>query len=221
MLKKEPTYITEKEIFPKRLRELVEETNTTQEKLGEALGVRRQTISLYITGQSKPDWTQVAKIATFFNVPSDYLLGLSDNRFNENLDFGRELGLSDYATSRIKWIAANSPKFGWNPLDFLLNHKFISELFSLSWCSRYYQEDKEKGLYEIGINQDLDINQEALEMALEKENRHIRVINSRELVEMKMYKVFNRFNSMLEKFKYGIKLPDIKKVNDDATENNT
>lgn len=102
MTKHEPTYQTEKEIFPRRLRELMEETDTTQEKLGEVLGVRRQTISLYVSGQSKPDWSQIAKIARHFGVMSDYLLGISDNKVPENQDIGKKFGLNDKAIEGLE-----------------------------------------------------------------------------------------------------------------------
>lgn len=106
MLRTQPTYITEKEIFPERLRTLMEETKTTQEDLGQALDVRRQTISLYITGQSKPDWKQVAKIAKFFNVSSDYLLGLSETRTTdiERKAICEYTGLSENAITSLNFI---------------------------------------------------------------------------------------------------------------------
>lgn len=79
-----PTFETENEIFPTRLRELMEIENITQTQLGDAIGVRRQTVSLYTTGQSKPDWEQITKICKFLNCSSDYLLGLSDFRVVED-----------------------------------------------------------------------------------------------------------------------------------------
>ena len=77
--KKVPSCVTEKAIFATRLRELMEKPpKTSQETLAAAIGVTRQAISNYKTGQSSPDWETVAKIARFFKVSSDFLLGLSD-----------------------------------------------------------------------------------------------------------------------------------------------
>ncbi len=76
--KKEPTCITEKYTFPTRLRELMESYGTTQKKLADAIDMRPQTVSLYTTGQSFPDVNTLKKIAEFFNVSADYLLGLTD-----------------------------------------------------------------------------------------------------------------------------------------------
>ena len=76
---RKPSYHTENEPFPARLRSLMETNNVKQESLAAILGVRRQTISLYMSGQSKADWTQIATIAKHFDVSSDWLLGLTDD----------------------------------------------------------------------------------------------------------------------------------------------
>lgn len=76
-----PTHETEKEIFPTRLRDLMSrEPKTSQLTLAEYLGITRQAVSNYMTGQSSPDWKTLAKIATFFQVSADYLLGLSQTQ---------------------------------------------------------------------------------------------------------------------------------------------
>lgn len=73
--KTEPVYITEQGIFPSRLRGLMEEHQTKQKDLAAAIGMRPQTVSLYIQGQSAPDINCLNKIADYFQVTSDYLLG--------------------------------------------------------------------------------------------------------------------------------------------------
>lgn len=65
--------------FPKNLRYLFEEQRRTQLELAQYLGDKsRQAISCYCDGSSSPDWETLAKIAKFFNVSSDYLLGITD-----------------------------------------------------------------------------------------------------------------------------------------------
>lgn len=76
--KKEPTCVTEKYTFPTRLRKLMENRGITQKTLADAINMRPQTVSLYTTGQSSPDVNALKKIAEFFNVSADYLLGLTD-----------------------------------------------------------------------------------------------------------------------------------------------
>ena len=65
--KKEPTNVTEKNIFPTRLRNLMEDQSITQKKLADAIEMRPQTVSLYTTGQSFPDVNTLKKIAEFFS----------------------------------------------------------------------------------------------------------------------------------------------------------
>lgn len=66
---------TEKDLFPTRLRELMDERDTTQAKLAAAIGKRPQTVSLYTTGQSTPDVNCLREIAQYFNVSADWLIG--------------------------------------------------------------------------------------------------------------------------------------------------
>lgn len=73
--KTEPVYITEQGIFPSRLRGLMEERQIKQKDLAAAIGMRPQTVSLYVQGQSAPDINCLNKIADYFQVTSDYLLG--------------------------------------------------------------------------------------------------------------------------------------------------
>ena len=72
------TYETEKKIFPTRLREIMQENHTTQKMLGDAIGVRPQTISLYCTGQSSPDADGLTKICDYYKVSADWILGRID-----------------------------------------------------------------------------------------------------------------------------------------------
>ena len=65
--------------LPDRLRDLFRKTNATQDQLAEKLGVKRQSISYYCDGSSKPDWERLGIIAEFFGVSSDYLIGITDD----------------------------------------------------------------------------------------------------------------------------------------------
>lgn len=73
--KTSPASVTEKEVFPLRLQELMDTPpKTSQETLAQFLGITRQAVSNYKSGQSGPDWKTLAKIAEFFNVSVDYLV---------------------------------------------------------------------------------------------------------------------------------------------------
>lgn len=62
-------------VFPCRLRELLDKNGNTQEKLADFVGVARQSVAQWKDGKTKPDILYLEKIAKFFNVSTDYLLG--------------------------------------------------------------------------------------------------------------------------------------------------
>ncbi len=59
----------------KRLRS---SSGLTQAEMAEKLGISRSTIGMYETGAREPDFETLEKIADFFNVDIDYLLGRTD-----------------------------------------------------------------------------------------------------------------------------------------------
>jgi len=73
--KEKQTFDTEKEPFPSNLRKLLEERKVSQAALAEYLGITRQAVSLYATGQSYPDIKTFNKITEFFIVSADFMLG--------------------------------------------------------------------------------------------------------------------------------------------------
>jgi transcriptional regulator with XRE-family HTH domain len=91
-------------IFSVTLRGLMEKhpqtgEKTTQKTLGEAIGVRPQTVSLYLDGSTQPNADNLYKIARYFDVSVDYLLsGVS----SENKEIHKVLGLSEEAVRMIK-----------------------------------------------------------------------------------------------------------------------
>ncbi len=69
-----------KNLFGIRLKELREEANINQEKLAEILNTYRANINRYEKRTREPDYDTLVKIADFFDVSADYLLGRTDNR---------------------------------------------------------------------------------------------------------------------------------------------
>lgn len=64
-------------IFSERLTKLRQKKELTQQQLGEALQIPRVSITRYETAERTPTVDHLVQFAQFFNVPSDYLLGLS------------------------------------------------------------------------------------------------------------------------------------------------
>lgn len=62
----------------KRITELRNEKGLTQQAVAEGIGVSRATYAHYEINRREPDNETLSKIAQFFHVSTDYLLGLSD-----------------------------------------------------------------------------------------------------------------------------------------------
>lgn len=65
----------------KRLVELRNNFNLTQEELGDIIGVARTTYAMYEQGKREMDYETLIKIANRFNVSLDYLFGRTDTPF--------------------------------------------------------------------------------------------------------------------------------------------
>ena len=65
-----------------RLRILREARGLSQQYLAIELNVSQAMISKYELGQAEPDINMICSIAKFFHVSADYLVGVSDDRYN-------------------------------------------------------------------------------------------------------------------------------------------
>lgn len=62
-----------------RLKELRKKKGISQQRLATDLNTTQNTISRYETGEREPGIDDLTKIADYFNVSVDYLLGRTDN----------------------------------------------------------------------------------------------------------------------------------------------
>lgn len=69
--------------FAKRLRYLMDSRGIKQQQLADHLGVSRQMITPYCDGSVTPDIDKLVSIADFFNVSSDFLIGMSAAETND------------------------------------------------------------------------------------------------------------------------------------------
>jgi len=65
--------------LPERLRSARSITSTTQKQVAEGISIAESAYQRYERGASKPSYEMIIKLCNYFNVSSDYLLGLSDN----------------------------------------------------------------------------------------------------------------------------------------------
>lgn len=68
-----------KEIFGERLKMLRTEKNIGQNLLAKELQLSNASVSYWETGKQEPSAQAIFKLAKYFNVSADYLLGLSDD----------------------------------------------------------------------------------------------------------------------------------------------
>jgi|GEM_PF-5604873 len=94
-------------IFAKRFRELMETPpKTSQAELAKHTGWTRQAISQYRDGTILPNVERLHIICSYFDVPSDYLLGLTDSKSKDVTDqyIQDTLGLSKEAIESVKKV---------------------------------------------------------------------------------------------------------------------
>ncbi|HDR8183708.1 TPA: helix-turn-helix transcriptional regulator [Bacillus thuringiensis] len=65
-------------MFGIRLHTLRKERKLRQEDMAKQLGIARTTYAMYEQGNREPDYNTLIKLATFFEVSIDYLLGTTE-----------------------------------------------------------------------------------------------------------------------------------------------
>lgn len=66
-------------LFLPRFRELLAESGKMQKDICDDLGISKQKLSKWKTGYSEPNFDDIIMLAKYFDVSTDYLLGLSDD----------------------------------------------------------------------------------------------------------------------------------------------
>ncbi len=64
--------------FAKRLRELRKERGLTQVEIAEVLKIKQQSYTRYELNTSEPCYEMLVEIAKYFEVSTDFLLGIKD-----------------------------------------------------------------------------------------------------------------------------------------------
>jgi transcriptional regulator with XRE-family HTH domain len=67
-------------MFGKRLKQLREDNDLRQEDVGKIVNVEKSTVSQWESGKRTPDVETIMKLADYFNVSIDYILGKTDIR---------------------------------------------------------------------------------------------------------------------------------------------
>lgn len=90
-------------MFASRLRYLRQSKELNQTQLGEKLGVKKQSVSNWENGNIVPSIDMLIKIADYFHVSTDYLLG-RDNPASDGLALMDVTGLTQVQVEHIQCI---------------------------------------------------------------------------------------------------------------------
>ncbi|MCD8120810.1 MAG: helix-turn-helix domain-containing protein [Clostridiales bacterium] len=150
------------DIFPKRLKELRGEK--TLQTIADDLGISRISLGYYEKGERKPDIEMVSRMADYFNVSADYLIGISDVKVrNESIQFIHDkTGLSEKAINSLckinrmnKWFP-NTQNDKLDAINLILSDEHEPTSFSslLDILAGYFQfnidSDKNTFKYTLG-----------------------------------------------------------------------
>lgn len=113
-----------------QIKALREENQLSQHELATILHVSRQTISKWELGKSTPDLDSIRKLATYFNVSTDYLLGTEKTLLERIMQFPMRRKVSEMS-SREDSQALVSP---WvkNPVAFLEEGKRVAAFLEIA-----------------------------------------------------------------------------------------
>ena len=134
--------------FPCRLRKIMDDNKTTQATLANECGVERQSVAQWRDGNTRPDILSLKKIAEFYNVSTDYLLGLSNapTRDIELKAICEYTGLSQNAIEKIVQIKGLDAEMGADDLCNTLSLIIENENFWDIHCSLLVAKDDKEFL---------------------------------------------------------------------------
>ena len=91
-------------IFTERFKELFDKDNIPYIQLGNKTGVRQSLLNNYYNGKSFPTIENLIKISQYYNVSTDYLLGLSNNSTTDTTAQGvcNYFGINERVVQGIK-----------------------------------------------------------------------------------------------------------------------
>ena len=82
-------------LFLSRFRGLLEECGKQQKEICADLGIRNQKLSNWKTGYSEPNFDDLVMLANYFDVSTDYLLGVTEDEETPRLNAPATLPLDE------------------------------------------------------------------------------------------------------------------------------
>lgn len=97
-----------------RLTTLRSRHDITQQELADKIGVSRGTVGMYEIGKREPDADTLGKIADYFNVSTDYLLGRTDQKKSPEAELPLEFTTPEEA---MKFVLEQNVIMGFGGFD--------------------------------------------------------------------------------------------------------
>ncbi len=162
-------------LFSKRLKSIREENELSQYKLAKDMNISRSAISSYEQGKREPDFEILQRIARYFNVTTDYLIGISAGR-----ELNQKGGQSE--RTKIDMLDQKVETGGSIRLDNLPDILTVDELMKVMRIGRNkaYSLIREKGFPVMNIGGRRLIPKKALQEWIDGYNKQIRFSSNRQ-----------------------------------------
>lgn len=205
-----------KNLFADRLDDLVEEkkesiktsnkdkknsTKISNKEIAEGIQISESQLSKVLYAQTELGISGLVKIAEYFNVSTDYLLGLTDLKSPKE-DFKTIHKVTGLLDEGIKNLYSMNRKHDGSiyVLNLLLdNPKFTSLLLEIM----QYLLDMENAV--VGPYDDYNgydnMSMQAMEIDIEKENNSYRIKNRKELEYLHLFKITNMLQNITKEMK--------------------
>lgn len=142
-------------LFHERFKALRDASGKTQAKIAEDLGMTPQALSYYANGR-EPSYDTLIAIAKYFGVTTDYLLGVSDHKSDENSAISKQIPLSDKAIDYLKSV----PPELLPTLDLLLSdpnfENFLLEVMTYIYSLKHGESSESVDIISYKLNEEIN-----------------------------------------------------------------
>ena len=182
--------MTEKNVFSERLTQLREDRGLKRQEVADSLEISRASLEYYEKGQRKPDIEVAARIAKYYGVSTDYLVGVSAAQVtaseNETLKTVCDyLGISEASAEQVSYLTS----IGYNTnMDAILSSEII-EILTTS-LDDYDKKSIEKAIAYMTLSE--------AKTKKDKERLKEEYRQADDRLEFEGYKMWNRIKRVLD-----------------------
>lgn len=182
--------MTEKNVFSERLTQLREDRGLKRQEVADSLEISRASLEYYEKGQRKPDIEVAARIAKYYGVSTDYLVGVSAAQVtaseNETLKTVCDyLGISEASAEQISYLTS----IGYSTnMDAILSSEII-EILTTS-LDDYDKKSIEKAIAYMTLSE--------AKTKKDKERLKEEFRQADDRLEFEGYKMWNRIKRVLD-----------------------